>query len=173
MGRHGAQSRNRIHGWRRGSLPGTFADESVYKRNDTRKPSLLMKSINRILLAVSLFSAPALFAAGGGQNDGAYQQAVEAYISGATQQLRAIRTGVDGSVAKAGEAGKQTYADVYRALDQCDAMIAQLRVAVPRDFDPIKARFEDTRARMITTLENVRKTQPVAQTSATKTSKRN
>ncbi len=128
-----------------------------------------MKSINRILLAVSLFSAPALFAAGGGQN-GAYEQAVAAYIDGATQQLRAIRTGVDGSVAKAGEAGKQTYADVYRGLDQCDAMIAQLRVAVPRDFDPVKARFEDTRARMISTLENVRKAQPAAAPASSKPS---
>ncbi len=130
-----------------------------------------MKFTNRLLLAVSLFAAPALFAAGGGQIGGAYEQAVEAYIFGATQQLRAIRTGVDDAVAKAGEAGKQAYADVYRGLDQCDAMIAQLRVAVPRDFDPIKARFEDTRARMISTLENVRKAQPVAATAdATKTS---
>jgi len=129
-----------------------------------------MKFINRYLLVVSLFAVPALFAAGGGQSAGAYEQAVEVYIYAATQESRAVRADVEGAVAKAGEVGRQVYADVYRGLDQCDAMIAQLRVAVPRDFDPIKARFEEARARMISTLENVRKAQSGAATAdATKT----
>ena len=129
-----------------------------------------MKCTRRLLLILSLFTAPALFAAGGGQAS-AYEQAVAAYIDGATQQLRAIRGEVDGAVTKAGEAGKQAYAEVYRGLDLCDAIMAQLRVAVPRDFDLIKARFENTRAQMIAGLENVRKSPPFAasaQPSATK-----
>jgi hypothetical protein len=122
---------------------------------------ITMKTMNRFVLAVSLFGAPALFAADSGQQS-SYEQAVESYIDGATQQLRAIRTEVDAAVAKAGDTGRQTYAEVYRGLDQCDAMVARLRVAGTRDFDPIKTRFEETRAQMIATLDTFKKVTPVA-----------
>ncbi len=122
---------------------------------------ITMKFTNRFLLAVTLFGAPALFAAGQDQAS-AYELAVADYIDGATRQLRAIRGEVDAAVAKAGDAGKRAYAEVYRGLDLCDATVAQLRVAVPRDFDLIKMRFENTRAQTISGLENVRKASLVA-----------
>ena len=115
-----------------------------------------MKSTKRFLLALSLFASPMVFAAGGGQTN-AYEQAVASYIDGATRQMRAIRVDADGAAAKAGDSGRQAYAEIFRGLDECDAMMAQLRVAVPRDFDAIKARFEATRERVITALEAARK----------------
>jgi hypothetical protein len=133
---------------------------------------ITMKSIKRFLLVVTLLGAPALFAAGSGATS-AYEQAVAAYIEGATQQLRAIRTDVDTAVGKAGEAGRRTYAEVYRGLDQCDATLALLRVAGPRDFDLIKANFEKTRAQMIATLDAARKTAPTVQSQASATSSAN
>ncbi|MBC7368733.1 MAG: hypothetical protein H7343_18315 [Undibacterium sp.] len=122
--------------------------------------------MNRFFLAATLFGAPGLFAAGGGQAT-AYEQAVASYIDGATEQMRAIRAEVDVATAKAGDAGKRAYAEVYRGLDQCDAMVAQLRVSGPKDFDLIKARFETTRTRMVAALGNVRKSPPPDQPSAT------
>lgn len=121
---------------------------------------ITMKSIKRFLLVVTLLGAPALFAAGSGATS-AYEQAVTAYIEGATQQLRAIRTDVDTAAGKAGEAGRRTYAEVYRGLDQCDATLALLRVAGPRDFDLIKANFEKTRGQMIAALDVARKAAPM------------
>ena len=117
---------------------------------------ITMKTMNRLVLAVLVLGAPALFAVGSGQ-PAAYAQAVESYIDAATRELRALRTEVDAAAVKAGDPGRQIYAEVYRGLEQCDAMVAQLRVAVPRDFDPIKARFEKTRAQLITMISEVKR----------------
>ena len=113
-----------------------------------------MKTANRMLLAAALFGLMAGVGPVRGQAS-SYEQAVAIYVEAAAQEMRTIRKQADAVAVD--DAGRRAYADVYRELNSCDALVAQLRVAVPRDFDPVKARYEKQRFVLINVLEATRK----------------
>lgn len=86
-----------------------------------------------------------------------YTQAVTAYVNAAGQQLHAIRGEVDAATKNATEAVKQKYAGVYAQLDRCDKMLGGLKAAGQKDFDPLKAKFEQGRNKMVKLLEAARR----------------
>lgn len=76
----------------------------------------------------------------------AYAQAVKSYVDGATQEINAIRSEADAEVKAAPESQKKNYEAVYKKLDRCDRLIADLKAAGPSTFDKVKLEFEKTRA---------------------------
>ena len=110
----------------------------------------------RLVLLIALMFAPAAFGAGKIKAD-PYTEAVAEYVEAAGVQLGAIRESVNASLADAGDDAKQRYADVVRYLAVCDDYVRRLKVASQKEFDPLKAEFEKTRAEMVKSLEAARK----------------
>ncbi len=113
-----------------------------------------MKSILcRLVLLGTLCGLPAVLAV---EAIDSYTQAVGTYVTGAGQQLHAIRREVDAVTQKAPDDVKQKYAGVYAGLAKSDKLLESLKVAESKDFDRLKADFERTRDAMIKQLETVR-----------------
>lgn len=86
-----------------------------------------------------------------------YAEAVTAYVEAATVQLRAVRGEVDAIKAKSGEPGRPAWVELYLDLDECDAMVARLRVVGAKDFDGLKAKFERVRGEVLDALAAAKK----------------
>ncbi len=109
----------------------------------------------RFFMWAMILAGPALHAAAPSAMSG-YAKAVQVYVEAAATEMRAIRGEVDSAKAKIGEPGRKVWEEIYPDLDQCDALVEQLRTATPRNFDPLKAKFERTRAGVTEALAGVR-----------------
>jgi hypothetical protein len=78
----------------------------------------------------------------------AYEQAVKSYITAATSEVQAIRQAVDATCKDATPEVKARYAGVYAKLEICEKLLAELRTAPAKDFDRIKAQYEQQRVEM-------------------------
>ncbi len=88
-----------------------------------------------------------------------YARAVQSYVDAASEQLRAIRGELDAAAKNVVNADdRKRFDPVYARLDQTDGLLADLKKAGPADFDRIKLKFEQTRAKMIKALEAARST---------------
>ena len=82
----------------------------------------------------------------------AYAQAVKSYVEAATQEISAIRASVDAQVNAAPETQRKGFDAVYKKLDRCDRLIADLKAAGPATFDKVKIQFERARAEAVKAL---------------------
>jgi hypothetical protein len=115
-----------------------------------------MKNSTRVWLGLVLLGAGGLRAAEA-DRPRTYAEAVVAYVDAATVQLRALRGEVDALKAKSGEPGRPAWVELYLDLDECDAMVARLRVVGSKDFDGLKAKFERVRGEVLEALAAAKK----------------
>lgn len=86
--------------------------------------------------------------------DAARQQAVAQYIDGATKELDAFRQQIS---AAAHSNNQQQLSDAKAKLDECDALLRNLKTAGVGQFDPIKKKYEHTRGEMVKSLQAAQK----------------
>lgn len=103
-------------------------------------------TINRLIGFLAFFSTFSLWAAEPAPGPAsAYEAAVKAYITAANGEMQAIRQEADAASKNALPEVKKRYVDFYVQLEQCEKLLAELRTAVPGEFDRVKARYEQQR----------------------------
>jgi hypothetical protein len=78
------------------------------------------------------------------------QQAVSQYIEGATRELAAIGQQIS---AAARPDNERQCSEAKAKLDECSALVADLKSADPQHFDLVKATYERTRGELVKALQ--------------------
>jgi hypothetical protein len=82
------------------------------------------------------------------------QQAVSQYVDGATNELEAFRHQI---VAAARPDNGQECREAKARLDECSKLVAGLKTADQKHFDPIKSDYERTRGELLKALQAAQK----------------
>ena len=86
-----------------------------------------------------------------------YARAVKSYVDAAGVQLQAVRENLDALVKNAPDEAKDRFKKTSETLEETVKVLAQLKTAIPADFDRIKAEFERTREKLLKELSAAQK----------------
>ncbi|PTY08214.1 hypothetical protein DB347_01120 [Opitutaceae bacterium EW11] len=118
-----------------------------------------MKRVFRLFLALGALAG--MLGSGGGIRAAEtatpldpYTQAVQDYVRAARAETSAV-----GAEVKKNENGPRSaaYVPVKNAVEDCERLIEQLKVAGPSRFDSVKAQYELARAELMRKLETARR----------------
>lgn len=104
-----------------------------------------------LCLVLTLTPPAAMFADTGPTDaDNLRQEAVAQYIDGASKELEAYGRQI--STAARPE-NQDQYREAKTKLDECNALVSDLKTADPKHFDGIKAKYERTRGELVKALQ--------------------
>lgn len=81
--------------------------------------------------------------------ESAYQQAVNAYVEAASNELQALRVQGEAARKAAPPDKEKVYKDFFAKLEKCEAIHEELKKATAKDFDKTKALYEHERGETI------------------------